>query len=404
MPTFRYEASRAGGETAKGVVEALNQNDAVSQIKQNYDVVLSIKEVPTGYGEPKAPSATLGKVSFKSLSMSCKQFAIILKAGLPLIQSVEMAATQTSDKKLAQLFRQVSEDVAGGWSLSYSFEQRAPYLPVTFRETVRAGEESGDLIKAFERLAEYYGRAQKTRAKTINTLIYPIIVIIVAIGVVAIIMGYAMPVFTDIFLQLDIELPAVTKLLIAASEFFQQWILVIVMAIAGVALALWGWGRTERGALALAKLRLGIPVIGGIAKMASASQFAHTMSAMLTAGMSILQAIDVSGRAMDNRVMSKEVLDTLPGVESGKSFGECLEVTGQEMPHMLTQMVIVGESSGSMEDTLSVVADYYDNELDVQTERALAMIEPIIIVCLSVFVVIILLAVYVPMFSMYQNI
>lgn len=402
MPTFRYEASRVGGEKQKGVVEALNQADAVSQIKQNYDIVLSIKEVAGDYNAPKTTVG--GKVTYKSLSLSCKQFAIILKAGLPLIQSVEMAASQTSDKKLAQLFRQVSEDVAGGWSLSYSFDQRAPYLPVTFRETVRAGEESGDLINAFERLSDYYGRAQKTRAKTINTMIYPIIVIIVAIGVVGIIMGYAMPVFTDIFQQLDIELPGVTKMLIAASDFFQEWALILLMVIVGIALAVWGWSRTERGGLAVAKLRLGLPVLGGIAKMASASQFAHTMSAMLSAGMPILQSIDVSGRAMDNRIMSKEVLDTLPGVESGKTFGECLEVTGKEMPKMLTQMVTVGESSGSMEDTLAVVADYYDNELDVQTERALAMLEPIIIICLSVFVVIILLAVYVPLFSMYQSI
>lgn len=163
------------------------------------------------------------------------------------------------------------------------------------------------------------------------------------------------------------------------------------------------YGMTEKGGLALAKAQLGLPILGEIARMSGASQFAHTMSAILTAGMPILQAIEVAGRAMSNQYMAKEVLDTLPGVEGGRSLGECMEHT-RELPRMLVQMTAVGETTGSMESTLQVLAEYYDNEVDVRTKRALALLEPTIIVVLAVFVVFILMAVYLPMFSMYSAI
>ena len=153
----------------------------------------------------------------------------------------------------------------------------------------------------------------------------------------------------------------------------------------------------------MARAQLGIPVIGEIVRMSGASQFAHTMSTLLAAGMPILQAIEVSGRVMTNRCLSGEVLGTLPGVEGGRGLGECLEYTA-ELPRMLVQMTAVGEATGSMESTLQVMAEYYDNEVDVRTKRAVSLLEPAIIVVLAIFVVFILMAVYLPLFSMYASI
>ena len=402
MPTYRYEGAYAGGERVTGVVEAVSQTAAVAQIRQSCEVVLSLKEVPRA--AVRDPLARFQRISAKSLALTCRQFAIILKAGLPLVQTVDLVAEQCPDKALGRLLRQVSEDVSNGWSLSYSFAQRGERsLPVTFRETVRAGEESGDLLSSFDRMAEYYHRMNKTRESVVSALTYPAFVLAVAAVVVAIIMGYAVPTFTGMFQSMDVELPWVTVALIGVSNFFQRYALVLlgVMALAVFLLRL--YGLTEKGGAVLAGLQLKLPLIGEVVRMSGASQFAHTMSTLLTAGMPILQAIEVSGRTMTNQCMSGEVLNTLPGVEGGRPLGECMGYS-KELPPMLVQMTAVGEATGSMESTLKVLAEYYDNEVEVRTKRALALLEPTIIVVLAIFVVFILMAVYLPMFSMYSAI
>ena len=402
MPTYRYEGAYAGGERVTGVVEAVSQTAAVAQIRQSCEVVLSLKEVPRA--AVRDPLARFQRISAKSLALTCRQFAIILKAGLPLVQTVDLVAEQCPDRALGRLLRQVSEDVSNGWSLSYSFSQRGERsLPVTFRETVRAGEESGDLLSSFDRMAEYYHRMNKTRESVVSALTYPAFVLAVAAVVVAIIMGYAVPTFTGMFQSMDVELPWVTVALIGVSNFFQRYALVLlgVMALAVFLLRL--YGLTEKGGAVLAGLQLKLPLIGEVVRMSGASQFAHTMSTLLTAGMPILQAIEVSGRTMTNQCMSGEVLNTLPGVEGGRPLGECMSYA-RELPPMLVQMTAVGEATGSMESTLKVLAEYYDNEVEVRTKRALALLEPTIIVVLAIFVVFILMAVYLPMFSMYSAI
>ncbi len=402
MPTYRYEGAYAGGERVTGVVEAVSQTAAVAQIRQSCEVVLSLKEVPRA--AVRDPLARFQRISAKSLALTCRQFAIILKAGLPLVQTVDLVAEQCPDRALGRLLRQVSEDVSNGWSLSYSFSQRGERsLPVTFRETVRAGEESGDLLSSFDRMAEYYHRMNKTRESVVSALTYPAFVLAVAAVVVAIIMGCAVPTFTGMFQSMDVELPWVTVALIGVSNFFQRYALVLLGVIALAVFLLRLYGLTEKGGAVLAGLQLKLPLIGEVVRMSGASQFAHTMSTLLTAGMPILQAIEVSGRTMTNQCMSGEVLNTLPGVEGGRPLGECMSYA-RELPPMLVQMTAVGEATGSMESTLKVLAEYYDNEVEVRTKRALALLEPTIIVVLAIFVVFILMAVYLPMFSMYSAI
>lgn len=401
MPTYKYEGAYAGGERVSGVIEAASRQEAVAQIRQSCEVVLSLKEIPKGLS--RRPSAAIGKISPKSLALTCQQFAIILKAGLPLVQTVDLVAGQTDDKALARLLRQVSEDVSNGWSLSYSLDERGGRLPVTFRETIRAGEESGDLVSAFERMGRYYDRTAKTNAKAISTMTYPAFVIVVAIVVVVVIMTMAVPAFIRSFEDLGAELPPATIALIAVYDFCTKYGVYVLALIAALIVTAWLYSRTEKGGLQFSRLHLSLPVVGEIARMAGASQFAHTMSAMLAAGVPILQAIGVSSRAMSNLCMAQEVLDTITGVEAGRGLGDSM-ARARELPPMLVQMTAVGESAGALESTLNVLAAYYDNEVDVRTDRALSLLEPIIICCLAVFVVFILMSVYLPLFSMYNSI
>lgn len=397
MPAYYYEGAYSNGERVTGVVEAQSRAEAVAQIRQSCDMVISLKETRQ---TTKDELQFMQRIDAKSLALVCRQFSIILKAGLPLVQAVDLTAAQTQDKLLAKILRQASQDVSNGWSLSYSLQQRGKKLPVTFIETVRSGEESGDLVSAFSRLSNYYDRMYKTRAKATSALLYPAFVLAVAAIVVGIIMLYAVPAFSTTFASLGIELPFVTKLLIAASNFFTKYIVVIILVIAATLLLIRLYGQTEKGREQEARMKMSIPVVGKIVTMSGASQFAHTMSTMLAAGMPILQALEVSGRAITNYCMSKAVLDTISGVESGKTVGECMSQS-RDLPAMLVQMTSIGESTGSMEDTLQVMAEYYDNEVDTATARALSLLEPIIIILLAGIVVVILLAVYLPMFSMY---
>lgn len=398
MPTYRYEAAGADGQKAQGVVEAADTAQAVAQIRRSYDVVLHLEQIAASRTDPLE---RFQKLNLKVFALMCKQFSILLKAGLPLVQTVDLVADQVTDRMLKKLLTQVSEDIANGWSLSYSFTQRGDgRLPVTFLETIRAGEESGDLVRSFNRMSAYYDRISKTRAKAVSALVYPAFLMVVAIGVIIIIMTYAVPTFAKTFTSMNIELPLPTRMVIGLSNFFSQYIWVMLGLVAAALLALRLYSRTAKGRLRVAKARLGLPILGGVATMTAASQFAHTMSAMLAAGMPILKALDTAGRSVQNAHLSSELLSVLPGVESGRSLGQCM-LECKDLPPMLAQMTAMGEATGSLESTLEIQAEYYDNEVDTLSARALSLLEPIIICIMAVFVVMVLLSIYLPMFSLY---
>lgn len=398
MPTYRYEALGGDGQRAEGVLEASDSAQAVSQIRQNYDVVLKLEEIAAPRTDPLEK---FQKLNLKVFSLMCKQFSIILKSGLPLVQTVDLVASQVSDKMLKKLLEEVSQDIANGWSLSYSFSQRGKNrLPVTFVETIRAGEESGDLVRAFERMSIYYDRMTKTRAKATSALIYPAFLTVVAVIVVTIIMTYAVPTFASTFDSMDIELPLATRIVIGVSNFFSRYIWLLLCLVAGILLLLRLYSHTAKGRVQMSRLRLGLPILGKIAVMTAASQFAHTMAAMLSAGMPILNALDTASRSISNAHLSAQIQEVIPGVEGGRPLGECMRAC-KDLPPMLVQMTAMGESTGSLESTLEIQAEYYDNEVDTLSARALALLEPIIICIMAFFVLVILLSIYLPMFSMY---
>lgn len=398
MPTYRYEAMGGDGQRAEGVIEASDSAQAVSFVRQSYDVVLKLEEIAVAHTDPLEK---FQKLNVKVFALMCKQFSIILKAGLPLVQTVDLVASQLSDKMLKKLLNEMSLDIANGWSLSYSFSQRGKgRLPVTFIETIRAGEESGDLVRSFDRMSVYYDRMTKTRAKATSALVYPAFLTVVAVFVILIIMTYAVPTFASTFASMDMELPLPTKIVIAVSNFFSRYIWVLLCVVAGIIFLIRLYAGTAGGRIRMAQFRLTLPILGKLAAMTAASQFAHTMAAMLSAGMPILKALDTASRSVSNAHLSQQIQSTIPGVEGGRPLGECLRACG-DLPPMLVQMTAMGEATGSLESTLEIQAEYYDNEVDNLSARALSLLEPIIICVMAIFVVIILLSIYLPMFGMY---
>ncbi len=398
MPTYRYEALGADGQQTEGIVEATDSAQAVAQVRQSYDVVLQVEEIRLA---KENPMERLQRLDLKAFSLMCKQFSIILKAGLPLVQTVDLVGSQTSDKMLKKLLTQVAEDIANGWSLSYSFSKRGENrLPPAFVETVEAGEQSGDLVRSFERLSRYYDRMTKTRAKATSAMIYPAFLIFVSVIVITIIMTYAVPTFASTFDSMEMELPLATRIVVGLSDFFRKYIWVMVGLVAGALLMFRVYASTDKGRLRTALWGITIPLLGKITVMTAASQFAHTMSAMLSSGMPILKALDTSSRSISNAHLSEQIRNVIPGVEGGQPLGECMQ-SCEDLPDMLVQMTAMGEATGSLESTLEIQAEYYDNEVDTLTARALSILEPAIICVMAVFVFLILMSIYLPMFSMY---
>ncbi|MGI6089899.1 MAG: type II secretion system F family protein [Saccharofermentanales bacterium] len=399
MVTYKYKALSKDGIEVEGVIKAYDKNDAVFKLKTEYGLIVDIKEVASSDLFKKKE----GKVTDKDIALMCQQFSILLTAGLPLTRTVELVGVRSENKALKQILTSVAEDVTAGYSLADSFQARAKNLPVNFIETIRAGEEAGSLEMAFGRLASFFEKKANISGKVKSALTYPIFVTIVAIIVVAVIMGYAVPVFTKVFMDMNVELPLPTRMLIAMSGFFKIATIPIICIIVALIITYNLLKKQESWAIKFDKIKLKLPLLGKINIMNTASQFANTFSTMLAAGIPAVRALGITARSLPNAYVTDEILKTVSLVEQGHSIGNALRQV-KEMPELLVEMTAVGEDSGSMEHTLEVVGQYYDTEVEYITGRAVKLIEPVIIVVLAVLVAFIMLSVYLPMFSMYGNI
>ena len=398
MKTFKYTARSQEGTAVDGVIEANTQDEAIELLKGEGLIVSAIEES----GKTTDIDLRLGsrRVKDKTLSVVCKQFSIILKAGIPIVRALQLVGDQTQDKTLKEILRLCADDVAAGYPLADSFEKHGTALPPTFIETVRAGESSGNLEVCFDRLAAYYEKTSKARSKVTNAMIYPIFVLIVAVVVVAVLMVFAVPTFKSTFDNMGQELPGLTKAMIATSDFFVNDWMVIVGVIAGVVIA---WkvakARSEDFRLWVARMATRLPVLGAINSMNATAQYAGTMAVMMQAGLPVVQAVEVTARSISNYYMATALAATQPDLEAGKPLGESMKRT-EAFPDLVVEMTTVGEDTGSLESTLNVMSEYYDNEVANATQRAPSIREPATIVFLGLIVGAILLAVYTPMFPL----
>ena len=406
MPTFKYSAVSRDGKKVSGVIDGFNEMDAVAKVKETYSIILQIEEVKKkGDGEGSSfLTMEIGgnKLNNKAFTLMCSQFAVILRAGIPIRRAVELIADKMTDKPLKRILKQVAEDVESGRSLATSFAERGKKMfPLTFIETVRAGEESGSLDKAFESIGKQFDKQSKTKSKVKGAMIYPVFTLIIAVIVVIVLMVKVVPTFTSIFDSYDAELPMMTQILIGMSGFFQKYWLIMLAVIAGIVLFIKLYGNTEKGRLNMAKLQLKLPVLGNIAVLNGASQFANTMTMMLQAGLPMTKAVGITSRVMDNYYFSQEIGKVTGKLEEGYTVGKCLRDSGC-LPDILVDMTTVGEESGELEQTLGMTAAYYDNELEQATAAALAKLEPAVLVFLAVFAGFIVIAIYMAMFGMYS--
>lgn len=399
MFTYRYRAISKQGAKVNGFIEAYNEFDAVTRIKEHCDFVTEIHLVEAkkglltkeiGHQKPKA----------KTLSLMCSQFSVLLESGLNIRRVTEIVSDQTADKKLKKILKNVAEDVGGGYSLASSFENQNGYFPVTLIETVRAGYESGSLEKAFSRLTTYFEKRYKTKAKVTNALTYPIFVHLVAAVVMIIMICKVIPTFLGIFDDLGAELPLSTILLINISNFFRKtWLILLGLMVLGI-IIISIYRKTEKGSERLSILAMKVPVLGNINRMNGASQFANTMATLISAGLGISRALSVTAKVMDNRHLGKCTDRLIMDIEAGRSLGECMTEIG-DYPPLLAEMTGVGEETGTLEETLDKIGSYFDGEVETATTRAISMLEPTLLIITALIAGFIVISLYLPMFSMY---
>lgn len=389
------------GEKVSGVVEAFNEMDAVDRIKQQHGVIIKMTPVK-GEGEGFLNMEIGGKkLDNKAFIVMCSQFAIILNAGIPIARTVQLIAAKTTNKPLHKMLVHVAEDVEAGRSISASFAERGEgLLPPTFVETIAAGESSGNLDKAFETVYEHFDKQAKMAAKVKSALAYPIFVLCIAVGVVAVLMIKVVPTFTAIFDSLGGELPLITQALIAVSNFFIKYWMLLLAIIAAFVIFYKVYGNTEQGRMNLAKWSLKVPVLGNIQELNAASEFANTLATMLASGLPMTRAITITAKTMSNYFMSTEVGKLAVKLEEGYALGQSMR-EANFMPDILVDMVSVGEETGEMEKTLKTIAGYYDAELDMAIASALAKLEPALLVGLAGVAGFVVIAIYMAMFGMY---
>jgi len=448
LPSYRYKGTDSKGEELTGTVVAASQSEAEADIRKVYDSLsdIEIEEMPEKPEKPKKfeklikskKSGTpeeqekpgkqekpenpeilnslgdfrekfnwekltekLGGVSAKALAKSCRQISISLKSGQSAGEALELAASHTGDRKLASILRQVSEDVSGGMTLSRSLEERGKILPEAFRECVRAGETSDDLAGAFERLEDYCANMGSIRRRTMSALIYPILLIAAAVVVLSVVMGRALPALTAALVGLGAELPWGTRALLGVSDFFGKFGIVLIILIVLAVIGLYIWSGTENGGQRLSRFRLRLPVLGNVAKMSGAGQFARTMSLMLASGLSKAEAMDIAGHAVSSKAMANEIQEAVHDVKAGRSLGESLSGT-ETLPEQLVSIAASGEKDGTLEETLRSLAEYFSGEAEDGAAKALSVLEAIVIAVVAVLIILVLAAVYLPMLGMYS--
>ena len=402
MISYSYRAFTAGGTEAQGMVQAMDEYNAVLQIRDQYPVIKSLKPIHNSRMQ-KLLTMELGskKIKSKSLAMMCSQFAITLKSGMPIVRAMDMIARQTEDKRLKKILTAVSEDVAAGNMVASCFEKYKESFPPTFIETVRAGEQSGTLDRSFEKLQSYYEKSYKTTEKIRSAMTYPIFVVCVAIVVLIVVMAKVIPTLAATFSDLGGDLPLITKVMIDCSTFFAHWWMVMIIFLLAMIV---GWkciSRTEKGERFAAKLAISLPVIGRINCLNGAAQFANTMSVMLASGLTLDRAAATTAKTIDNYLLRKDVFDMIGRIEEGRSLGRCIRDT-KHFPANLKEMCSVGEETGELDQTLNVVGNYFTNEADHATKQAIAKLEPALLVMLAIFAGFIVFAIYLPIFTMYD--
>lgn len=401
MESFSYKAVSAAGKDVKGSVEAESREEAARKIKEQGLVPVSIGKQGALDKDVNIPIFKGKKIPARDMSVFCRQFASILKAGVSVINALEMLAEQTENKKLKEAIVNTQSNVEKGENLSDSMRQNDAF-PSILIDMVRAGEASGSLENSLTRMAIQFEKDAKLNGIVKKAMMYPIVLICVMIGVVIVMLTFVIPSFMTMFEDLDSELPVTTKAILAMSNSLKNYWYIYIIVVVGIVVGVQMYKKTDNGRHNLDKLKLKIPVFGLLQTKSACASFARTMSTLLQAGMPMIDALEISASTMKNVLFYDGLEKVKNGVSLGLPLSNQLKATGL-FPAMVVHMVGIGEETGNVEEMLTNSATYYEEEVEVQTQTLTSLMEPIIIVLMAFVVVLLIMAIYQPMIQLYNT-
>ena len=397
MPGFNYTAINRNGKRVRSSLDASSIETAKSSLRGAGYTILDIKEQTTLNRDIEIPF--LGNPKAKDMAVFCRQFVSILRAGVSVASVLAMLGQQTSNKKLRAAIREMQADVEKGESLATSMRRHPKIFPAILVNMVSAGEASGNLEESFRQMELYFERSKRTKSKVTSAMIYPCVLIVVMIVVLIVMMTKIIPNFLKTFEDMDAELPKLTQGVMAVCEWFKSWwwvpLLVLVALIVGGVL----FHRTNKGKHFFGWLARKTPVVGNLTVKTACATFCRTMEVLIGSGLTLTDSMDLAASNMGNIYYLEAIRDARALVAEGTPLRESLVRTGI-FPPMVSNLVGVGEETGDLQSMMGKVADYYDEEVDEATKKLLNLMEPAIIIVMAVFVVIIVLAIYLPMINM----
>ena len=428
MPKFSYTATDASGKEREGVIEAPNQATALGKIKDQGLFPSHVAEVGAAQTKAKAaprPAAARGRkkktalnaqinisipflanrISRKQMMVFTRQLSTLIDAGVPLLRALQILQKQERNQGLHKLIGKLCESVEGGSTFAEALSQNPKHFDRLFVNMVRAGEIGGMLESTLNRLAEFMEKAERIKTKVRGAMVYPIVVLIMAIGVVAFLMVQIVPKFTEIFQGLipGESLPPLTQFVVNISNLFVNRAPLVVAAIVGIGVVFGLLGRTSFGRAQLDRIKLYAPVFGTLILRVAVSRFSRTLSTLLTSGVQILQALNIVKDTVGNECIARAIQAVHDSVKEGETMADPLEAS-RVFPGMVVSMITVGEETGRVPEMLGKIADTYDSEVDAAVEGLTSIIEPILIVFLAVIVGTIVIAMFMPLVSIISNI
>ena len=397
MPVFEYTARNAStGQILKGTLDVPNRDEVLKHIKQQKMIVVNVRE------QPKQLSfGALGKKGIKTrdIVIFTRQFATMINSGLPLVQSLDILAKQTENPALADVTKQVVFDVESGHTLADAFSKHPKAFTDLYVNMVAAGEAGGILDTILMRLATFLEKSDALIRKVKGAMVYPGVIFSVAGIAVAVLLIFVIPTFQKMFASVNMELPLPTRIVIAMSDFLINYWWAIILIIGGIVYAIKQYYKTPDGRLRLDQMMLNAPVLGDMLRKSAVSRFTRTLGTLISSGVSILDGLEITAKTAGNRVIHDAVMASRNSIAGGDTIAAPLEKS-KVFPPMVISMIAVGEQTGGLDEMLTKIADFYDEEVDVAVGALLSLMEPMMIVVLGVIVGGMVVAMYLPIFDM----
>jgi type IV pilus assembly protein PilC len=398
MPVFKWSGKDASGAAKSGEIEAANQAAAVGILRQQKITLDSVSEKKGLSMNLEIPGLE-AQPTKKDLVVFTRQFATMIDAGLPLVQCLDILGNQQEKNSFKKIILKIKEDVEGGSTFADALNKHPKVFDSLYVNLVAAGEVGGILDTILNRLAAYIEKAEALKGKVKSALVYPSTIVAVAVGVTAILLVFVVPMFQEMFSSSGTALPLPTQVLVTVSSIIKHDIIYIILAVIAFTVGFVYFYRTPFGRALIDDLLLKVPVFGQLVRKVAVARFTRTLGTMISSGVPILDALEITAKTAGNKTVEREVMFTRSGISEGKTLAEPMS-QGKVFPPMVVQMVAVGEATGNMDAMLNKIADFYDQEVDDAVSALTSLLEPALMVFLGVVVGGMVIALYLPIFNM----